>query len=77
MATKEQLISRLDAELQEVQDALRGIRKGGASGSARAGRSVSFMSLESLEASENRLILRLNRLRGLPEEMSFKKAEPE
>lgn len=74
MATKEAQIERLERELVEVQNSLAGIRRGGASGSARAGRSVSFMSVESLERSENRIILKLNRLRGVPEEFAFKEA---
>lgn len=75
MATKAEIIADLEAELTEVKAAIRGISKGGASGSARAGRSVSFMTVESLQMRENRLILKINRLRELPEKWSFKKVE--
>ena len=71
MPTLAERITTTEEELAEVQAAIRGIAKGGAQGSARAGRSVTFISLESLIRQENRLTLRLNRLRNQPETMRF------
>ena len=75
MATKAERIATIEDELAEVRNALRGIRRSGATGASRAGRNVSFMSPEMLERSENRLVLALNRLRGVPEEWEFKRGE--